>query len=85
MDGDVSGKYFNVSESVKIDFLEKLEEFLSNDSMNKTIYKDYVNQIGMLMKSVKNIFNSIDGLEETLNGFSVDDFPNIRAILDDVK
>lgn len=39
----------------------------------------------MLMKSIGNIFESIDGLKETLNGFSADDFPNIRAIVDDVK
>ena len=55
MDGDVSGKYFNVSEFVKIDFLEKLEEFLSNDSMNKTIYREYVDQGGMLVKSIGNV------------------------------
>lgn len=85
LDGDVSVKYFNVSESVKIDFLEKLEEFLSNDSMNKTLYREYVDQSRMLMKSIGNIFESIDGLKETLNGFSADDFPNIRAIVDDVK
>lgn len=85
MDGDVSGKYFNVSESVKIDFLEKLEEFLSNDSMNKTLYKEYVDQNGVLMKSVKKTFDSIDGLRETLNNFSEDKFTNIRAIVDDVK
>ena len=85
LDGDVSVKYFNVSESVKIDFLEKVEEFLSNDSMNKILYREYVDQSRMLMKSIGNIFESIDGLRETLNGFSVDDFPNIRAILDDVK
>lgn len=85
MDGDVSGKYFNVSEPVKIDFLEKLEEFLSNDSMNKTLYKEYVDQNGALMKSVKGTFDSIVGLRETLNNFSEDKFPNIRAIVDDVK
>jgi len=65
--------------------LVKVEEFLSNDSMNKTLYREYVDQSRMLMKSIGNIFESIDGLRETLNGFSVDDFPNIRAILDDVK
>ena len=85
LDGDVSGKYFNVSESVKIDFLEKLEEFLSNDSMNKTTYRGYVDQNEVLMKSVKDVFESIDGLKETMNGFSDDNFPNIRAIADDVK
>lgn len=85
MDGDVSEKYFNVSESVKIDFLEKLEEFLSNDSMNKTIYREYVDQGGMLVKSIGNVFDSIVGLRETLNNFSEDKFPNIRAIVDDVK
>lgn len=85
LDGDVSGKYFNVSESVKIDFLEKLEEFLSNDSMNKTLYKEYVDQNGTLIKSMKVAFDSIDGLRETLNNFSEDKFPNIRAIVDDVK
>lgn len=85
LDGDVSGKYFNVSESVKIDFLEKLEEFLSNDSMNKTIYREYVDQGGMLVKSIGNVFDSIVGLRETLNNFSEDQFPNIRAIVDDVK
>ena len=85
LDGDISVKYFNVSESVKIDFLEKLEEFLSNDSMNKTLYREYVNQNEVLMKSVKDIFESIDGLKETMNGFSDDNFPNIRAIADDVK
>ena len=85
LDGDVSVKYFNVSETVKIDFLEKLEEFLSNDSMNKTIYRGCVDQGGMLVKSVGNIFESIDGLKETMNGFSEDNFPNIRAIVDDVK
>ena len=85
LDGDVSVKYFNVSETVKIDFLEKLEEFLSNDSMNKTIYRGYVDQNEVLMKSVKDIFESIDGLKETMDGFSEDNFPNIRAIVDDVK
>ena len=85
LDGDLSVKYFNVSETVKIDFLEKLEEFLSNDSMNKTLYREYVNQNEVLMKSVKHIFESIDGLKETMNGFSDDNFPNIRAIADDVK
>ena len=85
LDGDVSVKYFNVSETVKIDFLEKLEEFLSNDSMNKTIYREYVDQGGMLVKSIGNVFDSIVGLRETLNNFSEDQFPNIRAIVDDVK
>lgn len=85
LDGDVSRKYFNVSESVKIDFLEKLEEFLSNDSMNKTLYREYVDQNEVLMKSVKDVFESIDGLKETMSGFSDDNFPNIRAIADDVK
>ena len=85
LDGDVSGKYFNVSEFVKIDFLEKLEEFLSNDSMNKTIYREYVDQGGMLVKSIGNVFDSIVGLREILNNFSEDKFPNIRAIVDDVK
>lgn len=85
LDGDVSVKYFNVSETVKIDFLEKLEEFLSNDSMNKTLYREYVDQGGMLVKFIGNVFDSIVGLRETLNGFSDDNFPNIRAIADDVK
>lgn len=85
LNGDFSGKYFNVSESVKIDFLEKLEEFLSNDSMNKTLYKKYVDQNGALMKSAKGAFDSIDGLRETMNGFSEDKFPNIRVIIDNVK
>ena len=85
LDGDVSAKYFNVSETVKIDFLEKLEEFLSNDSMNKTLYREYVNQNEVLMKSVKDIFESIDGLKETMNGFSDDNFPKIRGITDDGK
>ena len=85
LDGDVSGKYFNVSESLKIDSLEKLEEFLSNDSMNKTLYKEYVDQNGALMKSVKATFDSIDGLRKTLNNFSEGQFPNIRSIVDDVK
>ena len=39
----------------------------------------------MLMKSIGNIFESIVGLRETLNNFSEDQFPNIRAIVDDVK
>lgn len=53
--------------------------------MNKTLYKEYVDQNGALMKSAKGAFDSIDGLRETLNGFSADDFPKIRAIVDDVK
>ena len=39
----------------------------------------------MLVKSIGNVFDSIVGLRETLNNFSEDKFPNIRAIVDDVK
>ena len=37
------------------------------------------------MKFAKGAFDSIDGLRETMNGFSEDKFPNIRVIVDDVK
>ena len=77
--------YINISEKTKVDFIEKLEEFIANNSINGTINRKYYDKEDLLIKMVENCFYSIGGLKETLEKTPKNEFLNIKHIIDNVK
>lgn len=77
--------YINISEKTKVDFIEKLEEFIANNSINGTINRKYYDKEDLLIKMVENCFYSIGGLKETLKKTPKNEFLNIKHIIDNVK
>ena len=77
--------YINISEKTKVNFIEKLEEFIANNSINGTINRKYYDKKETLIKMVENCFHSIEGLKEVLKKSPKNEFLNIKHIIDNVK